>query len=299
MQRLGSLVLCFASALAVLLVINLGFRFVLSGVTSVATIIGAVIAWVLISGVAAGAASARWFARLSRPVGLVTLGLAALGLLAGWAAAAERQETMQVPTPSLPHPRLARGALLGAALVLGLTACQGGGTGPKGPASDRPGTVPPAASTPSARPLPPTVPTDLGQPLKTLRYDDGAGNRLSLDVFELRPGPSGSVQLWAHVTKDASAPGNTAIGGILTYAWNATETSTRVPDGFQLLDAANRRMHRPMTTSGGDAVCAPKLLDLGFKANEAYVTCLFDRPQSDRVSIEVVNFGRVPDAQVH
>lgn len=203
-------------------------------------------------------------------------------------------------------PRTLHRVLIAASLVTMLSSCQMDSDQPEPDrASDQPTTsasasasAPASSATPEpSASLPPNVPKDLGAPLKTLTYDDKRGTKATLEVFPLRQGDGGSVQLWARPVKDPSASEG-RIHNLLTYAWNATDGGSSVPDGFVLVDSAHRTMYQPMKQPDGSVACAPGLLKMGFEAKEAYVSCLLTRPQSDRVSIDIVNFGRVHDAPI-
>lgn len=172
------------------------------------------------------------------------------------------------------------------------------------PGSDRPEREQPAQSqageTPVATPdpdLPPGVPTDLGEPIATLPYDDEHGTTLSLDVYPMRSHGADVVQMWAKITKKSDPPEDTTISNIVTTGWEVTDTGISKPDGFQLLDTRNRQLHRPMRLKAS-SVCGPGTGNLKFKAKEAYVSCLFSRPESDTITLLAQNFGDVPGVDV-
>lgn len=161
--------------------------------------------------------------------------------------------------------------------------------------------VPPSepAPAPSSAPadLPANVPTDLGDPIMSASYDDGHNHRATLELYPLRRFDADTVQTWALIRRDPSAARDVKYASLLTRAWNHLNNGTNQPDGFALFDAEHQRLHVPMH-HGFDSRCTPALTDLDEAVEQAYVTCLFGRPATDRVEIHVQNFGSISDVPV-
>lgn len=162
---------------------------------------------------------------------------------------------------------------------------------------DPPGIDPPPASPSVPADLPANVPTDLGAPIKSFRFDDGHNHRATLDLYALRRFDANTVQTWALLTRDPTSARDMEYGAMLTRAWNEASEGTSQPDGFALLDVAHQRLHAPMER-GFDSVCGPSLHAMEDTVEQAYVTCLFGRPDTDHVDVHVQNFGSVTNVPV-
>lgn len=182
-------------------------------------------------------------------------------------------------------------------LMFMLTGCTGDepadDTGPSAPAAtltQHPSSAPPPE-------LPGNVPRDLGSPIETFVFDDEHGHRATLDLFALQRFDAHTVQLWALIKRDPASRTDVRLGRLLTRGWNPMNELTAIPDGFLLLDVERKQLHLPMN-QGLNPQCSPSLHKLSSTVQQAYVTCLFGRPQSDTVRIEIQNFGSAPHAQV-
>lgn len=163
-------------------------------------------------------------------------------------------------------------------------------------ASQSAGADPAVAATPTSTPKAPRpagVP-DLGDPIATLDHDNGKGFTATLDVYPIQTVNGSTVQVWAHLTTDSTGA-DSRVNRIL-YA-NTTNGNDSLPDGFVLIDSPNREIHRPMLDDSGKPVCAPMLLGMS-PGDEAWVSCMFSKPKSPQITIDIVNFGSVSNASI-
>lgn len=164
------------------------------------------------------------------------------------------------------------------AMTLVLSGCGmvGGGQQPAPTATE------PAAGAPSAGGQQPaatpsvsgTIPP-LGNPLGSRSVKD-QGNTYDLDLYPLRRGDGGVVTLNARV-RYTSVTGSTVARDLLSGS-GAFSKATGEPNGFTLVDAANKKLYRPAKDQRDNALCAPDMPATAKTGDELYVSCVFGAP---------------------